>query len=70
MYTNPLLYSRKKLDPVHIQADFLKPYLATEAQAAIIERETPFISYRLDERILQNDLLKKNTGKGCLKSVN
>lgn len=55
---------------MHIQADFLKPYLATEAQAAIIERETPFISYRLDEGILQEDLLKRNTGEGCLKSVN
>lgn len=55
---------------MHIQADFLKPYLAKEAQAAKKERETLFISYRLDERILQNELLKRNTSKGCLKSVN
>lgn len=53
MYTNPLLYSRKRLDPVHIQADFLKPYLVKEALAAKKEIETLFISYKLDERILQ-----------------
>lgn len=70
MYTNPLLYSRKKLDPVHIQADFLKPYLAKEPQAAKKEKETLFISYRLDDRILQSELLKRNTSKGCLRSVN
>lgn len=40
-------------------ADFLKPYLAKEALAAKNERETLFISYKLDKKIVQSKLLKK-----------
>lgn len=59
----PLLYSRKRLDPMHIRADFLQPYWAKEALAAKKDRETVFISYKLEERILQSELLKRTTSK-------
>lgn len=42
-----------------MRADFLKPYLAKEAVAAKKQRETLLISCKLDERIVQSKLLKK-----------